>query len=154
MRKFLCLLFCLYLMSCSSSDNAILYESVAISDSGWTLDQPVRFQVDIKDTTQPYDVYITLRHNTDYEWMNLFLFMKTYYPGMEFSRDTLECFLSDETGRWFGRGGSSIKGCKMLFKKNVIFPQEGRYKFEFIHGMRTENLQNIMDFGMKIVPSN
>jgi gliding motility-associated lipoprotein GldH len=86
--------------------------------------------------------------------MNLFLFLKTYYPNFEFSRDTLECFLSDETGRWFGRGGSSVKNCIWLFKGNVVFPQKGHYKFEFIHGMRTENLKNIMDLGMKIVPSN
>jgi len=154
MRKLICLLCCIYLVSCSSSNNAVLYDSVAIPETGWAIDHPVRFVVDIKDTTQLYDIFVTLRHNTDYEWMNLFLFLKTYYPNLEFSRDTLECFLSDETGRWFGRGGASVKSCIMLFKGNVRFPQEGRYQFEFIHGMRTENLQNIMDLGMKIVPSN
>ena len=154
MRKLICLIFGVYLVSCSLSDNAILYESVAIPETGWTIDQPVRFSVDITDTTQLYDIFITLRHNTDYEWMNLFLFLKTYYPNLEFSRDTLECFLSDETGRWFGRGSSSVKNCMMLFKGNVRFPQKGRYQFEFIHGMRTEKLKNIMDLGMKIVPSN
>jgi gliding motility-associated lipoprotein GldH len=130
-----------------------LDDSVAIPETGWTIDHPVRFAVDIKDTVQLYDVFITLRHNTDYEFMNLFLFLKTYYPDLEFSRDTLECFLSDETGRWFGKGGPSAKNCKMLFKSNVKFPQKGRYQFEFIHGMRTENLRNIMDLGLKIVPS-
>jgi len=154
MRKLICLLFCIYLSSCSPTNNAILDDSVAIPESGWRIDQPVRFTMDVKDTTQLYDVYITLRHNTDYNWMNLFLFLKTYYPNLEFSRDTLECFLSDETGRWFGKGGSSIKNCMMLFQSNLKFPQEGRYQFEFVHGMRTENLQNIMDLGLKIVPSN
>jgi gliding motility-associated lipoprotein GldH len=141
-------------MSCSSSDNAILSDSVAIPEAGWNIENSVRFNVDIEDTAQPYDVFIMLRHNTDYEFMNLFLFMKTYYPDLEFSRDTLECFLADETGRWFGRGGSSVKDHMMLFQRNVKFPQEGHYQFEFIHGMRTENLQNIMDLGMRIVPSN
>ena len=153
MRKLIGLLICLYLMSCSMSDHAILNDSVAISESGWKIDHPVRFVVDMKDTSQTYDVFITLRHNTNYEWMNLFLFLKTYYPNQEYSRDTLECFLSDETGRWFGRGGPSVKDRIMLFKRNVKFPQEGRYTFEFVHGMRTENLRNIMDLGIKIVPS-
>jgi gliding motility-associated lipoprotein GldH len=141
-------------MSCSSSDNTFFSDSAAVSETGWRIEDPVAFVVDIKDTSQPYDVFITLRHNTDYESMNLFLFLKTYYPNMEFSRDTLECFLSDETGRWFGRGGSSVKDHVMLFQRNVKFPQEGRYQFEFTQGMRTENLKNIMDLGMKIVPSN
>ena len=153
MRKLVCLLFCTYLMACSPSNNPILYESAAIPDAGWTIDHAVRFSVDIQDTAQPYDIFITLRHNTDYEWMNLFLFMKTYYPSLEFSRDTLECFLSDETGRWFGKGGSSVKNCIMLFQSGVRFPQKGRYTFEFIHGMRTDNLKNIMDLGMKITPT-
>jgi gliding motility-associated lipoprotein GldH len=130
-----------------------LNDSVPIPESGWMIDDPVRFAVDIKDTSQLYDVYITLRHNTDYEFMNLFLFLKTYYPDLDFSRDTLECFLSDETGRWFGRGGSSVKDCMMLFKRNVRFPQKGRYQFEFVQGMRTESLENIMDLGLSIVPS-
>ena len=154
MRKLICIVFCIYLMSCSPSSNAILDSSVAIPEMGWTIDHPARFTMEVKDTTQFYDVYITLRHNTDYEWMNLFLFMKTYYPNLEFSRDTLECFLSDETGRWFGKGGSSVKDCMMLFQRNVRFPQKGHYTFEFVHGMRTESLQNIMDLGLKIVPSN
>jgi len=154
MRKFICILCCVYLTSCISPDNAILCDSVAIPETGWCLNHPVLFHVDIDDTTQLYDIFITLRHNTDYEWMNLFLFMKTYYPNMEFSRDTLECFLSDETGRWFGRGSSSVKDCIMLFNSNVRFPQKGRYKFEFIHGMRVDSLRNIMDLGMRIVPSN
>ena len=154
MRKLVCILFCICLLSCSSSNTPILNESVAIPDAGWTTDHAVRFTIDVKDTLQPYDIFISVRHNTDYEWMNLFLFMKTYYPNLEFSRDTLECFLSDETGRWFGRGGSSVKDHTMLFVRNVKFPQMGRYQFEFIHGMRTEKLENIMDLGLKIVPSN
>ncbi|MDR1951745.1 MAG: gliding motility lipoprotein GldH [Bacteroidales bacterium] len=153
MRKIICLLICAYLTACSLSETPVLNESAAISEKGWGIDQPVRFEMEIKDTVQLYDIYITLRHNTDYEWMNLFLFLKTYYPNQEFSRDTLECFLSDETGRWFGKG-ASIKDCRMLFKQDVKFPQEGRYVFEFVQGMRTENVKNVMDLGMKIVPSN
>ncbi|MCL2681997.1 MAG: gliding motility lipoprotein GldH [Bacteroidales bacterium] len=152
MRKLIFLLICMYLTSCLSPDSAILNDSVAISERGWSIDNPVRFEMDVKDTAQLYDIYITLRHNTDYEWMNLFLFLKTYYPDQEYSRDTLECFLSDETGRWFGKG-SSIKDCMMLFKKDVKFPQEGHYTFEFTQGMRTESVKNIMDLGMRIVPS-
>ncbi|MCL2413966.1 MAG: gliding motility lipoprotein GldH [Bacteroidales bacterium] len=153
MRNLIFLLFCVYLISCSPSSNAILHESVAIPETGWAIDNPVRFAVEITDTNRLYDIYITVRHNTDYEWMNLFLFMKTYYPDLEFSRDTLECFLADETGRWFGRGSSSVRDHVMLLQRNVRFPQKGRYQFEFVHGMRAENLRNIMDLGMKIVPS-
>jgi gliding motility-associated lipoprotein GldH len=140
-------------MSCSPLETPVLNDSVPISENGWTIDQPVRFEMNITDTAQLYDVYITLRHNTDYEWMNLFLFLKTYYPDQNYSRDTLECFLSDETGRWFGKGSAAMKSREMLFKQHVTFSQEGRYVFEFVQGMRTENLKNIMDLGMKIVPS-
>jgi len=152
MRKLISVLFGIFLVSCSLADQAVLSESVAIPETGWTMENPIQINAKIKDTSQLYDVYIMLRHNTDYEWINLFLFLKTYYPNQEFSRDTLECFLSDETGRWFGKG-SSVKDHTMLFKSNVKFPQEGHYQFEFVQGMRTESLQNIMDLGMKIVPS-
>ena len=154
MRKCICLLACLYLTSCAWSDDAILDESVAISEDGWSIDRPVRFETEVTDTAQFYDIYLILRHNTDYEWMNLFLFLTTGFPDETSARDTLECFLSDETGRWFGKGSPSIKSCEMLFKRHVTFPQTGLYTFEFVQGMRTESIKNIMDLGMKIVPSN
>ncbi|MDR2907872.1 MAG: gliding motility lipoprotein GldH [Bacteroidales bacterium] len=152
MRKLWIFLITFGLMACSSSDSILLNDTKAIPENGWNIAQPVSFETEIKDTIQSYDVYITLRHNTDYEWMNLFLFLKTYYPNQDYSRDKLECFLADETGRWFGKGGS-VKDCEMLFKKQVRFPQAGRYAFEFTQGMRTESIKNIMDFGIKIVES-
>jgi gliding motility-associated lipoprotein GldH len=154
MRKLIYLWICIGLTSCLPSDNAILNESATLPESGWNMKQPVCFEMEVKNTAQLYDIYITLRHNTDYECMNLFLFLKTYYPNQEYSRDTLECFLADETGRWFGKGSSSMKSCEMLFKRGVKFPQEGRYTFEFVQGMRTESVKNIMDLGMKIVPTS
>jgi gliding motility-associated lipoprotein GldH len=153
MRKLIDLIISAYLISCVPTCTAILNETVAIPETGWTIDNPVRFMAEITDTNQLYDIYITVRHNTDYEWMNLFLFLKTLYPCLEFSRDTLECFLADETGRWFGRGSSSVRTGTMLFQRNVRFTQIGNHQFIFTHGMRTENLQNIMDLGMEIVPS-
>jgi gliding motility-associated lipoprotein GldH len=153
MRKLFCLLFGLYLTSCSSSEDAVLNEIKVVSEKGWNINEPVSFEMDVADTAQLYDVFITLRHNTDYEWMNLFLFMKTYYPDKSYSRDTLECFLADESGRWFGKGGASIKYHEMLYKKYVKFPQEGHYTFEFTQGMRTKSLRNVMDLGIKLVKS-
>ncbi len=151
MRKLFVIWVCFGLASCSSRENVVMDETKAIPENGWLIENPLRFEMDVEDTMQLYDVYITLRHSTDYEWMNLFLFLKTYYPNQEFSRDTLECFLSDETGRWFGEGGSSVKDCRMLFKRSVRFPREGRYIFEFTQGMRVENLKNIVDVGVQMV---
>jgi len=153
MRRLIYLLICIFLVSCSKPDYSVWNESAAISESGWSVDRPIRFEMELTDTLQTYDVYITLRHNTDYEWMNLFLFLKTCYPDQTYSCDTLECFLADETGRWFGKGGSSVKDCMMLFKSKMKFQQAGHYTFEFVQGMRTESVKNIMDVGMRIVPS-
>lgn len=152
MRKLFCItIITCCLASCSPSETVLVDKVQTIPKEGWKIEEPVRFEMEVTDTLQYCDVYITVRHNTDYEWMNLFLFLKTYYPNQEFSRDTLECFLADEAGYWFGKGSTSIKNCDMLFKRNVKFNQLGHYVFEFTQGMRTNNLNNIMDVGIRIV---
>ncbi|GHV37050.1 hypothetical protein FACS1894178_8730 [Bacteroidia bacterium] len=131
-------------------DRDIVYSDVQnVSLQEWTPEERLGFPVTIADTVGSYDFFVYLRHNIDYEWSNLFLFMKTIYPNQSYSLDTLECTLAAPTGRWLGKGFGTGKELT-LFVKTVKFPQKGNYFFEMEQGMRDVKLKNMENIGIVI----
>ena len=43
---------------------------------GWTKDKKVVFDFDIKDSINPVNFYVNIRNTTDYEYSNIFFFIK------------------------------------------------------------------------------
>jgi gliding motility-associated lipoprotein GldH len=142
---FLCLI---SLFSCRNS--RIVYEDIKTLPYNWTKNDDLVFDFVAEDTINLYDFSIFLKHNTFYQWQNLFLFLDTKYPDGTVSRDTLECILAEASGRWLGKSSSKKKEITYLLKK-VRFPQQGEYQFIIEQGMREENLRNIENIGIIIM---
>lgn len=118
------------------------YESLD-ETTGWPAKRILRFETEVKDTNQLYDVYVNIRNTENYNYRNLFLFLHTYYPdGMKFT-DTIECILSDERGHWLGKGMGDLYDNSILFKKNARFTKAGKYYFDFEQAMRYGNKNEI-----------
>ncbi len=131
-------------------NNRIFEENAEIPDNNWSSSNVVKFDVTIVDTVTPTNFYINVRNANGYPYNNLFLFIKTSFPGGKISTDTLECVLADEKGEWLGSGMGDIYDNQIPFKKNVIFPEAGKYTFEIQHGMRADLIPLIMDVGLRI----
>jgi gliding motility-associated lipoprotein GldH len=71
-------------------------------------------------------------------------------PGGKKITDTLECILADENGKWLGKGTGHIVDNRVPFKRNVIFPDTGKYTFEIEQAMRMEKLPEVYDIGLRI----
>lgn len=142
------LLFGLFFSACD--DNRIFEENTEIPDNTWSSSNVLKFDVSIVDTKTPTNFYINVRNADGYPYNNLFLFIKTTFPSGKMSNDTLECVLADEKGKWLGSGMGDIYDNQIPFKKNVLFPEAGKYTFEIQHGMRTEHVPLIMDVGLRI----
>lgn len=141
----------LVLLLLTSCNTGALYENNIHLDSGnWNKDNKLAFDVNIQDTTLAYDFYLNLRHNNEYEYSNMFLFVDTYYPTAEYTRDTIEILLANAAGQWYGEGFGELKEIRVLLKHGVYFPTSGNYKFSFVQAMRSENLDGIEDFGIRI----
>lgn len=136
------------LFSCNQHTLYDHYEPVHVE--GWNYKEPVRFTYQVTDTNEYTDVYLKLRHTEDYPWMNIFFFMTTIFPDSTYAKDTIECFLADQSGEWFGQGYGHIKSDKFLLKQKVRFPMLGTYVFELTHGMREPELKEIKDVGLMI----
>jgi gliding motility-associated lipoprotein GldH len=149
--QFRVLLFFLGLLSLTACDpSAVLDENVKLPENQWALNNVVRLEADINDTVIPHNIYINVRNAGGYSFSNLFLFMNTYTPDGKFARDTIEVTLADERGQWLGDGMGDIWDNRILFKKNFVFPQSGKYRFELEQAMRVNPLPGIMDVGIRI----
>ena len=145
---FIVLLLSVAFTSCDSK--RIYEENYTITDQVWNNKNIMVYGVEITDTINPCNVYINVRNASDYPFCNLFMFLETRYPNGSFSKDTLECVLADATGKWLGSGSGDIWDNQILFKKNVVFKQKGKYFFNLEQAMRLQNLPQILDVGLRI----
>lgn len=144
-------LFLLCAVVFTSCDSSRIYEeNKQITDQLWDTTERVVCEVTITDTINPVNFYVNLRHADGYPYNNLFLFITTKFPNGKSSRDTLECILADETGKWLGKGLGDIYDCQIPFKKGVRFPISGTYTFTLEQAMRVDKLPLILDAGLRI----
>jgi gliding motility-associated lipoprotein GldH len=138
----------LFFISCDSK--RFFEENKIIGNGVWNKEERIRFEVPVTDTASSYDFYINVRNDGTYPFSNLFFFIRTIAPDGRISRDTIECRLADDYGKWLGTGMGSLKFNRFLFQKNVPLRQKGTYVFEFEQAMREKELKGIRDMGLRI----
>ena len=141
----------------SCDDNSIVRGSVEVDPSGWSASEPAVIEFDLKEAETELDMFVDLRHNGDYPYRNLFLFMALELPDGNVEKDTIECLLADRMGHWLGSGNGFIFensiDHKVLFRYKDRSLKAGKYKLIFEQAMRTDQLIGVMDIGLTISPS-
>ncbi len=140
----------LLVVLCSCDSKRIYEQNTEIPGSTWDASNKIKFEVEITDTVSGNNVLINIRHAGFYPYSNLFLFINTTFPNGKTTRDTVECLLADDRGKWFGEGLGDLWDARILFKRNVRFSQSGTYIFEYEQAMRVQQLPGVMDMGMRI----
>jgi gliding motility-associated lipoprotein GldH len=137
-------------MVCACNSNVIFTDSVSMPKEEWTLENVPVFTPEIKDTISYNNIFFTLRTSSSYPFRNIYLFVSTTSPAGKTITDTLQYFLADEKGKWYGKGKGDIRAIRLPFKSNVYFPAKGRYTINVRHGMRSEILHGVYDIGLGI----
>jgi len=138
------------LLLVSACNNIAVYDKTKDVGNGWTASEKVSFLVDIQDSLAPFDFYINVRNSIDYDFSNLFFFIKTVFPDGRYAVDTVNVWLADPKGNWLGSGIGKYRDNKILFKKHGRFPMKGTYRFEFEQAMREVKLDGITSIGIRI----
>ncbi|MCF8234529.1 MAG: gliding motility lipoprotein GldH [Bacteroidales bacterium] len=143
-------------MALSACNDQTVFVGSKSREGSWSRFDTAVFEVEVNDSSRLHDFYINLRHNKNYRYRNIYLFLHTSYPGGQTVHDTIELILADKQGEWIGKGMGSIKENEILLRKNFRFPAEGKYIFAIEQGMRKsalkegEYLQGIEDIGIRI----
>jgi len=151
MRNFYLLILTISLVSC---DNTVYESYYSFENESWNSDSLKSFDFEIMDTLATYNLSLNIRHSTDYEYQNLFLFLSGDL------NDTIELELADKIGKWKGSGLSNIREFKYLFAKNEVFSKKGNHSINIEQAMRfgakekIQNLEHVSDIGLIIRKQN
>ena len=119
-------------------------EATLVDPNGWSSQDTVQLTFDVSQPAHRHDLQIGLRHNNDYPFSNLYLFVRLTYPNGRTLTDTLSCPLAGPDGQWYGTGSGWVDH-RIGYKKGVAFPLEGRYTMDVVHAMRRDPLPGISD---------
>ena len=143
-------------LTCSlffSCENPALYDQYqAINNITWEKDKEYYFTFEVKDISVPYDLTLEVRNNNLYPYQNLWLFCSEEQPIGPLRRDTIECMLADEFGKWHGHG-ISLYQSSFPIHSQYKFPHDGQYTFSFRQGMRDDALKGIQEIGFSVRPA-
>ncbi|MEG0647613.1 MAG: gliding motility lipoprotein GldH [Bacteroides sp.] len=135
---------------CFSCESGALYDQYqAIEDISWKKNKEYYFSFEVKDIAVPYNLTLEVRNNNLYPYQNLWLFYMVEQPIGPLQRDTMECVLADEFGKWHGHG-ISLYQSSFPIRNNYLFPHAGQYTFSFRQGMRDDALKGIQEIGFRV----
>lgn len=152
--KFLLFFIAIFFLSCDDKRVFDEYKSVG---KNWHKDSIVHFDLPDLDALKKYNLFVTLRDNSDYKYDNIFLIIALNQPNKQVKVDTLEFQMANPDGSLLGDGFSDIKENKLVYKLNESFLLKGIYKLKIQHAMRETgkiegdtNLQGISEVGIRI----
>lgn len=144
------------LLTFGCDTKAVYSEYTDIDDGKWYIKNAPSFTFEIKDATEPYNIYYNLRNSLSYGYYNLYL---TRYlrdeRGKEIESRLDELILMDpKTGKPNGDGLGDLFDHKFLVKRNYRFPKAGKYTMQIRQYMRQDPLLNIQSVGITVERAN
>lgn len=147
----------------SCGNETIVNEFQLVVHHRWDKQTEFLFNVDIRDASVPYDVFLQLRNNNTYPYQNIWIFYAEQQMTLPISSapvespallppavsDTIEYLLADDFGKWTGNGVTLFQN-RLPIKQQYHFPDTGQYTISLRHGMRDNPLKGIENVGLYI----
>jgi gliding motility-associated lipoprotein GldH len=127
----------------------VYYEKYQTIDNPWDKNKEYFFTCEVEDSSVSYNLSLNIRNNNLYPYQNLWLFFAEEQPDGNVLRDTIECILADDYGKWIG-SGISVYHLNIPVRTGYTFPQTGSYTFTVRQGMRDVQLKGIEQIGVRI----
>ena len=129
---------------------------------GWNADSAICFSFPVPDTTNMYDVIISVRHTQQYPYQNMWLFVSDspFVASMtndsccqKQTTDTIEFYLADDRGRWLGNGYGNIREMPVLYQHGITFDDNDTISLYIQHAMRDDLLRGVERIGVQVMKS-
>lgn len=136
-------------LACNRS-KTIFQEEKKITNDSWQTDSLCKFECLISDTTHPYNIFLTLSNTQRYSYQNLYLFVTINFPHGVVRVDTIDCFLANNKGKWYGKYQKECYKQKLMYRSKILFPYAGTYQFQIEQAMRRNPLEGIRTVGIVV----
>ncbi len=150
MRYPIILLDLVLLLYCQSCDSDMVFDQYEPTEQGmWSWQEAMEFKADISDTISMHNIYLQVRHSTEYPLSNLYMFVHVKTPTGQHLKDTVNMVLAAPDGKWTGKGNGNIRELMLLYRKQTKFRIPGTYVFTLEQAMRQAELP-VTDLGLRI----
>ena len=151
MKKLICVWGTLFFFLLACGDNSFYEQNQMIKNRSWTYTDKIEFPVHVTDNSSPYDIFINLRHGSDYDFSNIFVLVHQKGPGLADTMYRKEIPLAQLDGRWLGTSAGALYEVQYLAHQNFLFPDTGYYTFSIEQNMRQNPLDDVSDVGIKMI---
>ena len=135
----------------TACNNSVVFNDARdMPEKTWSLSDVPLFSVPVDDTINSNNISFSIRTSALYPFRNIWLFVTTTSPDGTTISDTLQYNLADEKGKRYGKGFGDIRELTLPYRLNVYFPVKGSYLVRVQHGMRTQDLKGVYDFGLRV----
>lgn len=149
------ILFLVVVLSACDSDR--LYEqNINLKERYWRADEPMIFDFNIKDTSQPYTIYYNVRNSLEYPYARLFIqYTLADSVGTQIDKKLNAQFLFDQkTGKPFGQSGiGDVFDHQFLIIEKQVFKHPGKYQLKIEQYNRQDTLRGILAVGFRLEKS-
>jgi len=105
----------------------------------------------IQDTLAAYNLSLVLRHTDAYAYNNIWLNVGLQSPGDSMYFQKVDLSLGNDATGWEGAGMNDIwEVRKLLNGQPRRFKKKGEYRFQIMHIMRDDPLNNVMSAGLRV----
>ncbi|TBH75498.1 gliding motility lipoprotein GldH [Aquirufa antheringensis] len=141
---------CTLMVTACGDPKIVLDETAKFEAVGWIQKQPIRFEVEVPDSTMSYAVYVVVRQNNAYPFYNLYFSPSVVdAKGKTLQKGLAEAILYDPTtGKPKGAGFGDIYEKKFLVYPALSFPKQGKYQIQLEQAMRVDTLAGMVSIGL------
>lgn len=138
------------IVSCNQKEEYYKFDS--ISQNEWIKTKDICFSLDSAsiNSNRSYSISIEIMHNISYPYKNLYLYIDHTLQDSISLRDTLECVLVDNLGKWKGSGNGSTRQLSVLYNTNFRLDTALHNEICISHAMQDLKLKGIERIGLKI----
>ena len=144
------LFFSLIFIRCADDKTFVLNESKEFEGQVWKQSDSLSYQVDITDTTKRYNLGMTLHHNADYTYQNIYIMIHTTFPDWKRFSKQVNIDIADKSGKWYSDCSGDDCMVEIDIQREAIFNQAGKYVFTIEQFTRDVQLENIESLGFYI----
>lgn len=137
------------LLLAACSDVPLYTKSYSFKNNEWGQRVKPVFRIHIPDTTNYYNLSITLRTTTNYAYSNLWLFLHSKTPNGQTGREPLEIQITQPDGSWVGEKSGTVVENNLRYPHRK-FPQKGWYTFTFEQGITEDLVKEVLDISYTV----
>jgi len=142
----------LFLTLLSACGPTVIYEQTKdFPAGGWAYADSARFEFNVPDTEQAYDMVLTLTHADNFPTQNTYVKLHTGFPSGKRTSEQVSLQLAGDFGVWLGDCSGAVCALEITILRNAKFAKTGGYSLTVEQSGREEILSGISRVGLAVV---